>query len=145
MAAEGMVDALRRAHGMVKPAGFVVDLHPSAVAAAIEVGDVHTGRVEDEDGPLRHGSAGLALAAAINGRLFTVERRLTFTFYTYGDSIEELCDYVAEHWGDGRIGEETVGRTRDAARSASDSRPRIREVIYVTKLRPVAVKGFAER
>jgi hypothetical protein len=132
-----MVDALRRAHRMARPAGFVVDLHPSAAPALVEVGARATGRVEAADAPLRHAAAGVALAAVVDERLFAIERVSDFTFYTYGDTIEELREYVVENWRNAQIDDETVDRTREALRAVSGARPRIREQVLATKLRPL--------
>lgn len=136
-----MVDALRRAHRMVNPNGLVVDLHPSSAPATVEVGCTSTGHVEAGGAPLRHAAADAALAAAVDEGLFAVDHNLVFTFYTYGDTIEELRDYVVENWKEGRIDDETVDRTREALRHASGIRPRIREQVQITKLRPIALSG----
>ena len=136
-----MVDALRRAHRMVMPTGLVVDLHPSSAAASVEVDGTSTGHVEAGDAPLRHAAADSALAAAVDEGLFAVDHTLVFTFYTYGDTIEELRDYVVENWREGRIDDETVDRTRKALRHASGVRPRIREHVQITKLRPIGLSG----
>jgi len=133
-----MVDALRRAHRMVKPSGCVIDLHPSAAPALVEVGDDHTGYVDAGDASLRHAAAGVALATAIDEGLFVVDHAVVFTFYTYGNTIEELRDYVVENWRDGRIDDETVERTRAASHQASGIRPRVREHVHATKLRPIS-------
>ena len=139
-----MVDALRRAHRMVKSNGYVVDLHPSAARACVEIGSNKTGYVDAGDAPLRHAAASAALAVAVNERLFAVEHSLIFTFYTYGDTIEELRDYVVENWRNGRIDDETVARTREVLRVASAVRPRIREDVHIVKLRPITdVSGNA--
>jgi hypothetical protein len=137
-----MVDALRRAHRIVEPNGFVVDLHPSAVSAILEVGNDKTGFVTAGDAPLRHAAAGVALAAAIQEGLFAIDRSLAFTFYTYGASAEELKDYVAEHWRNGCIDDDSLERTRAALRRNPGARPRIHEQVYVTKLRAMASTSF---
>jgi hypothetical protein len=131
-----MVDALRRAHRIIKPAGCVVDLHPSAARASVEVADRRTGYVEAGDAPLRHAAAGVALAATIDEGLFVIDYASVFTFYTYGDTIEELREYVEENWREGRIDDETVRRTREVLRDGPAARPRIREEVRLTKLRP---------
>ena len=64
------------------------------------------------------------------------DQATTFTFYTYGDTIEELRDYIEENWRDSRIADRTVERTREALRHAAGVRPRTREVVHVTRLRP---------
>jgi hypothetical protein len=132
-----MVDALRRAHRMLKPDGCVVDLHPSATRAQVEAGSRSTGYVEAGDAPLRHAAAGVALATAIQEGLLVVDREVVFDFYTYGDSIEELRDYVVENWREGQIDDATVERTRRMLRDAAPgTRPRLRERVHLTRLHP---------
>jgi hypothetical protein len=126
---------------MAKPDGCVVDLHPSAAPALLEVGDRTTGRVDAADAPLRHAAAGVALAAVVDEGLFAIERALNFTFYTYGDTIEELREYIVENWRNAQIDDETVDRTREALGAGLRSqgvRPRVREQVLATKLRPLA-------
>jgi len=130
-----MVDALRRAHAAVRPRGWVVDLHPTAVPASIQVGASTTGEVEAADAPQRHAHADAALAAAIADRLFAVDRTVEFTFFTYGDTLDELHDYIVENWRNARLGEETLRRTREALRAAPGTRPRAREQVRATRLR----------
>src|SRR5262245_61884546 len=131
-----MVDALRRAHQMVKPDGCVVDLHPSAALASVEVGDRATGHVDGADAPLRHAAAGVALATVIAEGLFAIERSTTFLFYTYADTIDELREYIEENWRNAKIDDRTVDRTRQALRDAPGARPRTCEHVSITRLRP---------
>src|ERR1044071_9158952 len=93
-----MVDALSRARAIVRPEGCVIDVHPSAALASVEVSGERTGLVQSDDGPLRHAAAGVALAVALNMGRFAVERRTEFAFCTYGRTIEELRDFVAQNW-----------------------------------------------
>jgi hypothetical protein len=131
-----MVDALRRAHRMVKPDGFVLDLHPSVTPASVEVGGATTGHIVSPDAKLRHAAAGVALAAVIDERLFSVDQAARFTFYTYADSIEELREYIAENWRDSRIEDRTVDLTRAALRGTRGVRPRSHEEVHIARLRP---------
>jgi hypothetical protein len=131
-----MVDALRRAHQMVKPDGCVVDLHPAAVPAPVQAGGITTGHVDGADAPLRHAAAGVALAAVVGEGFFAVERTTTFEFYTYGDSIEELREYIEDNWRNATLDQRTVDRTRQALRDAPGARPRTWEHVLVTRLRP---------
>jgi hypothetical protein len=134
-----MVDALRRAHRMVRPRGFVVDLHPTAELAAVEVGARSTGHIEGGDAPLRHAAAGAALVTVLEAGLFAVEKAVDFTFYTYADTIDELRDYIAENWANARIDDTVVERTRDALSHAPGVRPRVRERVRLTRLHPIAL------
>ncbi len=131
-----MVHALRRAHEIVTPGGCVVDLHPTNRTATIEASEV-TGEVDAGDAPLRHAAADAAIAAAIAAGMFAVERQQVFQFYSYADSIDELRHHVQSTWRDARIDEETVRRTREALRRAAPgTRPRVREEVRITRLRP---------
>jgi len=140
-----MVDALRRAHRLVKSHGHVVDLHPSAKRARVEAAGRPIGYVDADDAPLRHAAAGAALAAVVEEGLFAVDGALVFSFYTYGDSIEELRDYVEANWRSARIDDQTVGRAREILRDAPEAQPRICEDVHITKLRPLIAGGRSWR
>ena len=101
------------------------------------VGARTTGRVDAGDAPLRHAAAGVALATVVQAGLFAVDRATDFTFFTYGDTIEELRDYIVENWRNARIDEGVVHRTREALRNAPGTRPRVREEVRLTRLRPL--------
>jgi len=131
-----MVDALRRAHRIVTADGIVVDLHPSASPAVVEIGDCLTGSVAVVDGQRRHAAADAAIATVVREGLFAIERRTEFAFHTHADTIDELRDYIEENWRDARVDEATVGRTRAAARELPGERPRAREQVILTVMRP---------
>jgi hypothetical protein len=130
-----MVDALNRAHRVLEPSGWVIDIHPTASDATVEVGAVCTGRVDAGDAPIRHAAAARALAEVVDAGLFAIERTSQYTFYTYGDSVEELREYVEENWRNARIDDETMRRTREALRADPIARPRVHEHVQVTTLR----------
>ena len=134
MAAEGMVDALRRVHEMVKPQGVVVDLHPTADRAVLLVGDVVAGVVESDAGARRHQSATDAIAVAVDNGWFAVEEPSTFDFLTWGDTVDELCDYVLAHWRDTAIAPATMARAR--ALLAPGMTPHVRERVAACRLVP---------
>jgi hypothetical protein len=133
-----MVDALRRAQQMMTANGVVVDVHPTAGAAAVQIDGRTTGHVDGGDAPRRHAAADAALKTAIEKGLFTRIATAEFDFFTYGDTIEQLRDYIAETGRNARIDDETVARTRDALLAAPPgSRPRVRERVRLTTLRPI--------
>ena len=129
-----MVDALRRVERFVKASGCIVDLHPTADRAVVEVAGVPTGFVDAVDGPARHAAADAAVAAVVSAGLLKRADAQTFDFYTYADSVDELRDYVDDTWRDARIDAETVARTRAAVVGAGGARPRIREQVRLSKL-----------
>lgn len=136
MPAEGMVHALHRAHRLLAPDGCLLDLHPTPEAAEIEVGGISVGPLDAETAQRRHAAADAALAAIIARGLFVIEAEREFSFRRYGDSIEELRDYIRSTWNDSRVGDALVARTRDASRANSAATLRVTERVRITKLRP---------
>jgi len=87
---------------------------------------------------VRHAAAGAALRTAIDEGLFDGTATVDFDFNTYGDTIEELRDYIVETWRNARIDEETVRRTRAALGAApAGLRPCVLERVRLTTLRPL--------
>ena len=134
-----MVDALRRAQGMVTPDGAIVDVHPTAVPASLDVAGERIGPLEAEDANARHTAADIAVTTAIGEGLYAVTSMVDFSYHTYGDSIEELRDHIAATWRSSRISEETVGRTRRVMeRLSAPVRPRVTEHVRLTVLRVIS-------
>jgi len=133
-----MVDALRLAHRIATAEGAVVDLHPSASSAAIEVGDRVAGDVMTGDAPLRHAAAGAAIATVVAEGLFSVETVVEFLFYTYPDSIEERRESIEDNWRDASVDDDTAARTRELMQQLPGVRPRARERVILTVLHPRA-------
>src|SRR5215211_3895832 len=123
-----MVDALRRAHHVVTMDGSVVDIHPTSAPASIEVGARTIGRVDAADAPLRHAAADAALKTVVDTGLFEVNAVVGFDFYTYGDTVEELRDYIVENWRNTRIDDDILDAARRALAAApAGVRPRVLE------------------
>lgn len=129
-----MVHALRRVHGMVKPLGCVVDIHPTADLAVMLAGDTPAGVVESDAGAARHQAAADAVAAVSAEGWFAVEAASEFDFYTYGDSVEELRDFILANWRDTAIADDTVARAR--ALLMPGMTPRVRERVAICRLVP---------
>lgn len=121
-----MVDALRRAHRAVVPDGAILDLHPTATDATVELGGQVVGYVDAGDASARHAAATHAIQQILVEQLADVTFSTEFTFLTYGDSIDELREYVIESWRDA-----TISRTIQSAGKAC-----IREHVRLTKLHP---------
>jgi len=134
-----MVDALRRTHDVLMPDGVVIDVHPTVEPAAVEVGGETVGHVATEDAPQRHAAADAAVRAVVDDGLFGVEHIAHFDFYTYGDSIEELRDYIGENWRNARIDDVVVQRAHASLLpTAPGVKPRVRERVRLTQLRRLA-------
>lgn len=131
-----MVDALRRACGFLVPSGRVVDVHPTAALARLEVGELIIGPIDAGDAPLRHQAATAAVNGAVAEGFVRVEQVSEFDFYTYGESAEELAEYIEENWCEARMGDAAVRRAREALRTAPGVKPRVLERVRITVLRP---------
>jgi hypothetical protein len=145
MPSEGMVDALRRACRFLTPSGVIVDLHPTAMAARLEVASTVIGPIEAGDAPVRHAAASAALTAAAAEGLVRIEGECDFDFYSYGDSPEELAEYIEENWRCARIDPPIVARAREAMRVRPGSQPRVLERVRITVLRPTHVVATSVR
>ena len=131
-----MVDALRRARRIVRPDGFVLDVHPTSAYAVLEIGSHVVGTVSPGDAPQRHQAATKAVTTAIERGWFACEAAAEFSFLTYGDSIDELRDYITENWRDTTIDAATVARARAALETRPGRKPSVREHVHAVKLRP---------
>src|SRR5262249_23459844 len=141
MAAEGMVHALRRVRQLVGATGLVIDMHPTAEPAWVDVGAERAGAVASGDALARHAAADAALKTALSDGVFKVEASGVFQFFTYADSIEELNDHVRRTWRSARIEEPVVERARAALRGTTGTRPRVCEHVRWTRLRPAAARA----
>ena len=133
-----MVDALRRARRWVTPDGSVIDIHPTAVDAWLEIDDQRIGPLDGGDAPERHANATAAVDAALDEGLFVAASAVDFLFFTYGDSLDELRDHIAAHWRSTRIGDALYESAR--ARRRADpraGRPRVVEQVRLTVLKGV--------
>ena len=132
-----MVDALRSARKMVRPAGCLIDLHPTSDRPTVEVGGRVVGHVVSEAAPIRHAAAAIALANAVDQRLFSIERRERFCFYTYSESHLELARHIRTTWRDSSIDAPTLRRTRRALRNQPGASLRVAERVVATRLHPL--------
>ena len=131
-----MVHALHRAHRMVKPAGLVVEIHPTPETAVILVDDARAGWVDSAGGSARHQAAEDALALALRDGLYRRDDATEFDFDTYGDCIEELRDFILANWRDTAIAADTIARARSL--SGGGRRPRVRERVSISRLAPLS-------
>lgn len=133
-----MVDALGRARRLLRPGGFVLDVHPTTEAPHLEVGSgLWTGDLDADDARRRHAAADAAVATVVGLGMFTVEGAEEFSFRRYADSVAELQAYVAGKWTDAHVDRETLDRTLEALPAHGAGLLWLRERARATKLRPV--------
>jgi hypothetical protein len=110
---EGMVHALEGIKRLLRPDGTLIDIHPVDEAPFVEV--YQGGRVTfaepspsyDYEEDLRQAED--ALARTLERGVFVMDRGREFDFITYGSSVAELGDFMAEAGAyDDRPEDETV-------------------------------------
>ena len=139
-----MVDALQRARGWLRPAGFLIDIRPTPEPAHLEVqlaGRTEVaGRVSDADGQAgpsaRHARADTALAAALDRHWFVVELQRQFSVYRHGDTLDELRHHIRSDWRGAAIDDAALGRAAALLASERGARVRLREQVGMARLAP---------
>ena len=138
---EGMVHALKEIHRLLKPAGTLIEIHPSLEGPPLVEVWSNGGRSFSEEDPgfdyagdLRQAEA--AVASVVERGMFLLEDRRRFELRTHAGSVEELRD----HWEvagayDPEEMEETLVLRRDEmyarAHAAMEGAARPSEVVYV--------------
>jgi len=101
MKVEGMVHAPEQIRRLLKPDGYLIDIHPIREAAFTRVYRVRRKLFEESDpcydyhDTLRH--ADHALEEAVQRGLFHIEGKDEFEFVTYASSVSEMKDYWATY------------------------------------------------
>lgn len=112
-----MVHALEKIHQLLKPGGTLIDIHPSSEPASIDIRlrDKVTpaGWLHETDDYVEYEWADDALANAVKGGLFELERDGVFTFIWYADTLTDLRAYLAEEWQDAIIDDITFMRAEE--------------------------------
>jgi hypothetical protein len=138
----GMVHALQQVHRLLKPNGRLLEIHPTT-GALIEI---HRGGIITFSEPvpaydiedIHH--AERALAQVIQGGLFGVERVSEFDFRTYGSSVTELWELIAEAsaFDNSPLDEEVAAQGQELSRRVEGLMRRLgdrAEVAYYEKAR----------
>jgi len=116
-----MVNALRRARSLLADGGCVIDIHPTAEPAHLELA---TGskfirladRLDDgtPSGPKRrHLAADEAVTACVSAGLFDRTATTEFTFHTLADTVDELLRFLDAKWKQLHFADGDLDRARD--------------------------------
>jgi SAM-dependent methyltransferase len=138
---EGMVHALEEIHRLLKPAGTLIEIHPSLEGPPVVEVRSNGGLSFAEDDPgfdyaddLRQAEA--AVASVVDRGMFVLENRRRFELRTHAGSVEELRD----HWEvagayDPEEKDEALVRRRDEmyarAHAVMENAARPSEVVYI--------------
>jgi hypothetical protein len=137
-----MVHALGEIRRILHPEGVLIDLRPMADRWPVQV---VSGQSQREIGRLTDLPSGLAddeaacLAFKETARLgwFILENELSFPFYYYWETPEELREHMQEKWGDFlQLEEQVYSAAQNAwALSGLDRRLRVQVKMHIALLR----------
>lgn len=131
--------ALSHIHAALRPGGLVLDLHPDALHAPVEVlvadAIVPLARLDETQHIQDVQVARAERQAAIDKGLFALEREIRFTFLNHFDSVEGWLTYMAEHVQKAIIPAELVARARELLPPGTVGEVRIPRQIYGARLR----------
>jgi hypothetical protein len=135
-----MVHALEKIHQLLKPAGILLDIHPTNEPAAIAVRlrdqFIPAGWVNESNDYMEYEWADEALQQVIDDRRFVLERTGTFEFVWHADSMADLRSYLAEEWQDAIIDEVTAMRIEDLLKlPVPDREILVSEAIRISRYR----------
>ena len=148
-----MVHALEEIHRLLKPNGFLIDIHPVAEHSSIEIhqnGKIDlVGQMEVSQWCVDFQEADKALDKIIQKGIFTVEQKGMFDTLTYYDSAEEmgtaLKESILKYVRDGEPIDEEVshvdvlaGQAKELLQAAGGEAILIlREPDHISRLKPV--------
>ena len=139
-----MVHALESCRRLLRPGGYLVDIHPGGEPPPIEMalGEQHIllGHLQESDDFIEYAQADAALAQAVQMGLFTWQRREEFTFTTICSSVAELRAYLEENWGNAILNPEIDAREGEilARATPTDTAPTVilSERVRIARLQP---------
>ena len=107
-----MVHALQQIHNLLKPGGYLIDIHPVdeqiKFICPIDKRDHFIGYLDVSNYFSEYRQADEAVKTAIENNLFTNESSGNFEFRNYANSFSEMKTYLAETWDEAVITDEVM-------------------------------------
>lgn len=133
-----MVHALQTIHALLKPDGYLIDIHPTPDPAAIVVRlrDRLTpaGWIDEATDYVEYEWADEALRKIVESGLFALERSGAFEFVWHADSVADFSAYMAEDWLDATIDPITAMRVEEMLKTPEhDKEILVREAIRIAR------------
>jgi hypothetical protein len=144
-----MVHALEIIHGLLKPGGLLIDIHPSGTPPIIEVqvdGKARlAGYLQETDDFIEYFEADDALANVTRRGLFEMEREGLFSFNLHAATIKDLEDYLEAEWSDALLHQETIERAKELMGEPGKGREIVlREIVRIGRFRKLQIGGDKE-
>ncbi len=111
MSPEGMVHALETIHGLLKPGGRLIDIHPRGLPTPLYALDktnkVLLGHIQEADDFIEYRQANEALQNVLSRNMYGLMDEEVFAYSTYASSLEELREHLKETWSDAILEDST--------------------------------------
>ena len=133
-----MVHALETVHALIKPGGFLLDVHPGTnkawVEARVNGKEYFLDVVEETDDYIEYGQANDALSKAVKRRWFEVDETGKFIFVIHSASMEELREFLKENWKDAVLNEGLDTKAKEyISKTTKNYEVLVREEILITR------------
>jgi hypothetical protein len=105
MSPEGMVHALETIHGLLKPNGRLIDIHPRGLPTPLYALDKTDkvqllGHIQETDDFIEYRQADEAIQNVLSRNMYGLIEHEVFAYSTYTNSMEELREHLKETWSD---------------------------------------------
>jgi hypothetical protein len=136
----GMVHALEKIQQLLKPAGILLDIHPTnemaAIAVRLQEQLIPAGWLNESDDYVEYEWADEALQLVVGSGQFVLERVGTFEFVWHADALNDLRTYLAEEWQDAIIDDVTAMRIEELLKlPVHDKEILVSEAIRIARYR----------
>jgi len=132
------VNALRHLWAALRPRGLLLNLLPDTTHRAVEVSVggaiLRLGHLDDTRGIQEFHVMLAAQQAALDARLFVLERETRFMFVDHFDTVESWLTYVAEHEQGVSIQALLLARARELLPPGTTGEVRISGEFYAARL-----------
>jgi hypothetical protein len=141
MEAESMVHALEQIHDLLKPDGYLIDIHPNGEPVEfilpLEGEEQFIGYMKETDDYIEYRQADEALEMVIAAGLFQVVETGEFEFLDHADSFEELKTFLDENWSDAVIPDEVIVSARRLEKTHGKRKVLARERVKIGLLKSI--------
>lgn len=96
--------ALETIHGLLKPNGRLIDIHPRGLPTPLyaldEKNKILLGHIQETDDFIEYRQADQAIQNVLSRNKYGLMDEEVFAYSTYASSLEELSEHLKETWSD---------------------------------------------
>jgi hypothetical protein len=142
MQPESMVHALEQIHDLLKPEGYLIDVHPTGEPVKfirpLDGYEHFVGDLQETDDYIEYQQADEALEIAVSKGLFQVNGTEEFKFHTYANSFETLKTFLKGNWSDAVIPDDVIAEAQKLDKEHGKHTVFLREQTRMTVLKAVS-------